>query len=133
MAQANGHPGPCSHHSWITRTMGPAEHDRRLRTLTGCVVGRWWPGHTDQVSAIIERESGGNPFAMNPDVPGACITYGSCGLAQHLIRYWAGRAASYLRRAWFKTWPVPWWNARGNLIVTVRMMHEQGGVCPAWC
>lgn len=124
---------PCLHHSWIPRTMGPVEHDARLDALIDCATARWWPGNAGTVAAIIDRESGGNPFATNPDVPGACVTYGSCGLGQHLIRYWPGRATAYLRAAWFRSWPARWWNARANVIVTVRMMAAQGGVCPAWC
>lgn len=89
---------PCSRRSWISRTMGPIEHDKRLAALIRCVVARWWPGHVQIVSDIIERESGGNNFAKNPDTAGACRVetenlYGSCGLLQNLARYWVARAA----------------------------------------
>jgi hypothetical protein len=115
--------------------MPTAEIEWRVVRLAACATARWWPGHTSDVLAVEWRESRYHPYATNPDDGTACWagTYGSCGLAQHLIRYWAGRAAAYLNPAWFKVWPVPWWNARANTIVTVRMMAAQGGVCPAWC
>lgn len=133
---ASAHPAPCLERSWIPLGgMPTAEADWRVVRLADCAVRRWWPGHTRLVLTIVDRESGYFPYATNPDDGVACWagTYGSCGLGQHLIRYWPGRASAYLRRDWFKVWPVPWWNARANMIVTVRMMAAQGSVCPAWC
>jgi hypothetical protein len=117
---------PCIERSWIPRHMPTAEKEWRVVRLAECATAHWWPGHARTMLDIAWRESHYNPFAENP--------YSSAsGLYQHLLTYWPGRAAAFLNPHWFKTWPVPWWNARAQTIVTVLMMRNQGGACPAWC
>ena len=125
MAHA-GPKGPCLERSWIPRDMPTAEKEWRVVRLASCASAHWWPGHTRTLLDVAWRESHYNPYAANP--------YSSArGLYQHLATYWPGRAATFLQRDWFKVWPVPWWNARAQTIVTVMMMRNQGGACPAWC
>lgn len=129
------HRPPCIRRSWIPQTgMPTAEKQWRVVRLVDCATRKWWPGHARDVLDVLWRESRYDPFATNPRDGVACWaeTYGSCGLGQHLIRYWPGRLF-YLEPEWFRTWPAKWWNARANVIVTVRMMAAQGGACPAWC
>lgn len=118
---------PCHRHTWVPRSMRyTAEARSRVLRLASCASFHFWPHHADLLVAIASRESGLDPFAANP-------TSSARGLYQHILSYWAGRAAAYLRRSWFKVWPVPWWNARAQTIVTVRMMRATGGACPNWC
>jgi hypothetical protein len=62
---------------------------------------------------IAWRESRYRPTAYNE--------YGrAAGIYQHLLRYWPGRAADY----GFKDWSP--FNARANILVTMRMVREYG-------
>jgi hypothetical protein len=117
---------PCHRRAWVSRTMGEIEREARVSHLISCAAARWWRGGAGTALAIASRESGLVPWAVSPSG-----TY--VGLFQHSIHYWPGRRDAYLRRSWFRTWPVPWWNARAAVIVSVRMMAAQGGACPAWC
>ena len=53
--------------------------------------------------------------------PGAYNAYsGALGVYQHLSRYWPGRATAYGFRGWSG------FNARANIIVTMRMVRSTG-------
>lgn len=137
--------GPCDGYllgenltpAFWTAHPGIARH--RLGELAECVFERFAHGYA--VPAwIIERESGWNPWAANPADGSSCRpwtggNYGSCGLAQHLSRYWEGRLLTYGRAEWFpRRWPhVSPFDPRANLIAMARMYAAQGGACPAWC
>ena len=62
--------------------------------------------------AIADRESHFEPHAYNPS--------GCAGIYQHQLRYWPGRAAAYGFRGWSA------FNARANIMVTMRMVHLSG-------
>ena len=135
--------GPCSDWRFGEYLTSPAKfyaHPersyRKMRRLAACLWDRFdVPGDP---TSVIDRESGWNPWATNPADGSSCRpftggNYGSCGLGQHLSRYWEGRMRAFLPRAWFRRWPVGPLDPRANLIVTARMWKAQGGACPAWC
>jgi len=85
----------------------------QIRQLIVCAANRWpVPGGAAAALAIADRESNFQPGAYNPA--------GSAGIYQHLLRYWPGRAASY----GFAGWSA--FNARANIIVTMRMVNQGG-------
>jgi hypothetical protein len=119
----------------------PARALRQLHRLATCVFEWKAPGFAVPTD-IISRESGWWPFAKNPDTATACVVwdvsyvpFGSCGLAQHLARYWPGRILAFLEPEQFAAWPkISPLDPRANLIVTAAMWRRnQGGACPAWC
>ena len=59
------------------------------------------------------RESRYRPSAYN-------AAGGAAGIYQHLVKYWPGRAATY----GFKGWSA--FNARANIMVTMRMVRQYG-------
>jgi hypothetical protein len=131
--------GPCTGYG-VNRQMDHDVIHHRMHALIRCAFG--WVGIDDAHAAqqIVDRESGHWPWATNPAERGAChpwsgSSYGSCGLGQHLSRYWAGRVQTFLKASWFpKSWPrVSPLHARANALVTARMWKAQGGACPAWC
>jgi hypothetical protein len=61
---------------------------------------------------VANRESKFHPNAYNPS--------GCAGIYQHMLRYWPGRAAAYGFRGWSA------FNARANIIVTMRMVNRSG-------
>lgn len=133
--------GPCV--GPLYTVAGVTDPDRRVtivkRTIR-CVYDRLGATYLlDEAMQVFDRESGFNPRAKNPWVDSACHpygsnAYGSCGLGQHLARYWPGRVRSYLPSRFFPTWPKVWiLGLRANVWVSARMMLAQGGVCPAWC
>jgi hypothetical protein len=67
----------------------------------------------DKAISIARRESMFDPHAYNAS---QCAE----GIYQHLCRYWPGRAYDY----GFKGWSA--FNARANVIVTMRMVHRHG-------
>ena len=62
--------------------------------------------------AVADRESQFRPNAYNPS--------GCAGIYQHMLKYWPGRAAAY----GFPGWSA--FNARANIIVTMRMVVQDG-------
>lgn len=85
----------------------------QVRQLIVCAADRWpVPGGAAMALSIAERESNLQPSAYNPS--------GSAGIYQHLLRYWPGRAATY----GFPGWSA--FNARANIIVTIRMVNRGG-------
>jgi len=135
--------GPCSTWMYGEALTTPAKFNadlershRMMRRLAACLFARFDAGPVPEY--VIERESGWNPWATNPNDGHSCRpftggNYGSCGLAQHLSRYWEGRMRAYLRPGWYRRWPVGPLDPRANLIAMAKMVRAQGGVCPAWC
>ena len=85
-----------------------------VKKLIRCAEARWSvPGGASKALAIANRESNFRPRAYN------CYS-GAAGIFQHLRRYWPGRARTYGFRGWSA------FNARANIMVTMRMVHRGG-------
>lgn len=85
----------------------------QVKKLIRCAAEHWnVPGGADLALHIADRESHYHPNAYNPS--------GCAGIYQHMLRFWPGRAASF----GFQGWSA--YNARANIIVTMRMVHEDG-------
>ena len=136
-AQATGE-GPCSERRFnVTRTMSTDVRIAHVKALIRCAFT--WAGIPEEIDTayyVASRESGMQPWATNPVASTVCRPYsanpyGSCGLFQHLARYWPGRVSAYLHERWFPhTWPhVPVLQARANVMVTA-IMVKQGGWSP---
>jgi hypothetical protein len=90
-----------------------------MQRLIVCVFAVWAPGESAYALAIADRESNFYAWAWN--------TSSDCrGLFQHMGRYWASRAETYLFRGWFGKWPVSAFDPRANAIVTARMVAAGG-------
>jgi hypothetical protein len=84
-----------------------------VKQLIRCAAEHWnVPGGADLALHIADRESHYYPNAYNPS--------GCAGIYQHMLRYWPGRATSFGFRGWSA------YNARANIIVTMRMAHDGG-------
>jgi hypothetical protein len=89
----------------------------QIKQLIRCAADHWnVPGGASTALAIADRESQYHPNAFNPS--------GCAGIYQHMLKYWPGRAAEY----GFAGWSA--YNARANIIVTMRMV--QGGGWGPW-
>jgi hypothetical protein len=114
--------------------MGPLVREAHVKALIRCVFSRVGVGwQITTAYAIVKRESGYQPWAKNPWTYSAChpwssSVYGSCGLAQHLARYWPGRVQAYLPRRYFPfTWPhVPILQPRANVWAMAVMVRTGG-------
>lgn len=85
-----------------------------VRSLIRCAAGRWHvPGGATMALYVADRESEFRPKAYNG-------YSGASGIFQHLSRYWPGRADTF----GFGGWSA--FNARANIMVTMRMVHRQG-------
>lgn len=85
----------------------------QIKQLIRCAAHYWHvPGGADAALAIADRESKFQPGAYNPS--------GCAGIYQHMLRYWPGRASAY----GFSGWSA--FNARANIIVTMRMVRQGG-------
>lgn len=89
-----------------------------VRQLIRCAEERWpVPGGASMALYVAERESDFRPDAYN--------SYsGASGIFQHLERYWSGRADAF----GFGGWSA--FNARANIMVTMRMVHGLGSWSP---
>ncbi|HJR96372.1 MAG TPA: hypothetical protein VJ979_00525 [Actinomycetota bacterium] len=89
-----------------------------VRQLVRCAANRWnVPGGARMALYIADRESNFEPRAYN--------SYsGASGVFQHLSRYWGGRADAF----GFDGWSA--FNARANIMVTMRMVHRIGSWSP---
>jgi hypothetical protein len=85
-----------------------------VKQLIRCAANHYHvPGGASKALYIAHRESRYRPRAYN--------SYsGALGIYQHLRRYWPGRAFTY----GFKGWSG--FNARANIIVTMRMVRRAG-------
>jgi hypothetical protein len=85
----------------------------QIKQLIRCAADHWnVPGGPSTALAIADRESQFRPNAYNPS--------GCAGIYQHMLAYWPGRAAAY----GFSGWSA--FNARANIIVTMRMVQQDG-------
>jgi transglycosylase-like protein with SLT domain len=85
----------------------------QVKQLIRCAATYWRvPGGAGTALAIADRESQFRPRAYNPS--------GCAGIYQHMLRYWPGRASVY----GFPGWSA--YNARANIIVTMRMVKRAG-------
>ncbi len=84
----------------------------QVKRLIRCAA-RHYGVNPDRAVTIAHRESEFHPHAYNA---WSCAK----GIYQHLCRYWAGRAYDY----GFKGWPA--FNARANIIVTMKMVRRYG-------
>jgi hypothetical protein len=131
-AQATGR-GPCSETRYeVDRQQSIEIRHRRVRSLIRCVFDYLdIPGEIPTALYVVERESGFTPWATNPVGPGVCrpwssTPFGSCGLAQHLARYWPGRAAAFLPDAFFPAERPSVLQARANVWAMGRMIKRGG-------
>ncbi len=86
---------------------------KQVKRLVTCAANHWSvPGGPAKARAIAFRESRFDPQAYNSS--------GAMGIYQHMRTYWPNRAYSY----GFKGWSA--FNARANIIVTMRMVHRGG-------
>ncbi len=83
-----------------------------VKRLIRCAA-RHYGVNVDTALSIARRESRFRPYAYNAY---AC----AAGIYQHLCRYWPGRAYDY----GFKGRSA--YNARANIMVTMRMVRHQG-------
>jgi hypothetical protein len=89
-----------------------------VKRLIRCAAHRWdVPGGANKALSIAGRESHFKPGAYN-------AYSGASGIYQHLRRYWPGRARAYGFRGWSA------FNARANIIVSIRMVHSLGSWSP---
>ncbi|MGZ5307138.1 MAG: transglycosylase SLT domain-containing protein [Actinomycetota bacterium] len=85
----------------------------QIKQLIRCAADHWnVPGGESTALAIADRESQFHPNAYNSS--------GCAGIDQHMLRYWPGRATAY----GFSGWSA--FNARANIIVTMRMVEQDG-------
>jgi hypothetical protein len=89
-----------------------------VRQLIRCAEERWpVPGGASTALYVADRESHFEHDAYN--------SYsGASGIFQHLRRYWPGRAQAFGFRGWSA------FNARANIMVTMRMVHHLGSWSP---
>jgi hypothetical protein len=119
-ANAHHKSGPCAIH-WQRPYY--EHHDiRPVKRLIRCAV-RHWPviGGVRKALDVARCESG-----YRPDADGGS----SEGVYQHVNTYWPGRAERFLRDRWHIGHSI--WNARAQVIVTVRMVRS-GGWSPWSC
>ena len=92
--------------------------DWHVKQLIRCAEDRWSvPGGASTALYVAGRESHFEPKAYN--------SYsGASGIFQHLRRYWPGRADAF----GFDGWSA--FNARANIMVTMRMVHRLGSWSP---
>lgn len=125
--------GPCIGYG-VNKQTPTLVRTTRMKALVRCAFT--WAGIGGEIPmalAIVDRESGFIPWAANPWTAAACrpwsgSVFGSCGLAQHLARYWPTRVRSHLKAWWFpKTFPeVSPYNERANALVTALMVRSGG-------
>lgn len=86
----------------------------QVKKLIRCAENRWSvPGGAPTALYVANRESNFKPKAYNG-------SSGASGIFQHLRRYWPGRADTFGFRGWSA------FNARANIMVTMRMVHRMG-------
>jgi hypothetical protein len=88
------------------------EGPRQVRRLIRCAA-RHYGVNVERALDVARRESNFRPRAYNPS---SCAK----GVFQHLCRYWPGRAYEY------GFWKVGAFNARANIIVTMKMVRRGG-------
>lgn len=117
--------GPCStwmHGENLTPqkwNQDPARAHRQMTRLVVCVFDRYAPGNSSTALYVMNRESGGYPWALNS-------SSGCAGLFQHIT--WTGRAQAYLHRWQFgeHAWLPTAFDPRANAIVAAHMVAGGG-------
>jgi len=101
--------------TYVARSVCPIDWRRgtyHVKRLIRCAAHYYTVG-ADKALAIARRESNFRPRAYNA---WSCAK----GIYQHLCRYWPGRADRY----GFDGWSA--YNARANIIVSMRMVRRYG-------
>jgi hypothetical protein len=113
-----------------TTSQAMIQHDeRRVVTTRICPID--WRQSTWHVKQLIRCAASHHGVSTSTALyvawresryrPSAYNAYGgAAGIYQHLVKYWPGRAADY----GFKNWSP--FNARANIMVTMRMVREYG-------
>lgn len=128
VAATTVNPGPCSDPDFeVQPSMGGEKVRRRMVALIRCATDKWSvPGGLAKALDVAYCESGANlwPWAGY---------MGSLGVFQQNGKYWQGRVNTYLKPSWF---PGQWkrihnvpegaYNARANVLVSIRMAHAGG-------
>lgn len=97
------------HHRWTRR---------EVKATIRCAVAHWSvPGGYPKARYIAWRESRFHWHSVNRES-------GACGIYQHLPRYWKSREDAYDGR--LAPLGESCFNARTNVIVTIRMVHAGG-------
>lgn len=117
------HKRPCGIH-WRLRPI--AEHQDEIRAavrrLIRCAAGRWSiPGGAEKALDVARCESGFWPWAVGGGV--------NLGVFQHRDIYWRSRALIHLEPYWrwgIRRASVSAFNARANVLVSIRMAHAGG-------
>jgi hypothetical protein len=117
--------GPCStwqYGEYLTPASwnaNPAKAHRQITRLVTCVFDKYAPGNTATALYVMNRESGGYPWALNS-------SSGCAGLFQHIT--WTGRASSYLHRWQFgpNAWLPTAFDPRANALVAAAMVRDGG-------
>ncbi len=113
-----------NHHKESCRFRGPNEKwsGAEVRDTIRCAARQWnVDGHT--ALRVADCESGFSPYAYNSG--------GYAGVFQHSTRYWPSRQNTFDRH---NRWNIneSVFNARSNIIVSIRMVHR-GGWSPWAC
>jgi soluble lytic murein transglycosylase-like protein len=101
--------------TYASRSVCPIHWRRgtyQVKRLVRCAA-HYYSVRADKALAVARRESRFRPRAYNA---WSCAK----GIYQHLCRYWRGRADRYGFRGWSA------YNARANIIVTMRMVRRYG-------
>lgn len=97
----------------------PGYQPADVRRLIHCAADRW-PVDISTAMYVADRESNFQPHAYNPS--------GASGVYQHMAHLWPARIASFLRNTGrrFDVRHTSPFNARANVLVTIRMVHQGG-------
>ncbi len=94
----------------------PAFSYLEVKRTIWCAVDHWAvPGGASKAVAVAECESGLYPLASNGSY---------AGVFQQALAYWPIRFLNLRPRGWKLSSSV--WNARSNVVISIRMAHEGG-------
>lgn len=113
--------GPCIAYKPIKPAVGGPVVRRRVRHLVACSVRTWpVPGGFPMAWCISGREAGPYRWPWSDSAS-------SKGVFQQNAAYWDARARMWWERRWLPgAWPPNVFNARQNVIVSIRMAHAGG-------
>jgi len=122
--EATAATNPCTgRRFYVHKRLSDDEIRTRVKNLIRCATNLWpVAGGYPKAVSVFTCESGLWPWAYGN---------GNAGVAQQRLRYWVGRADTYLRSWWFpKHWSYVrtegWFQARANVLLSVRMAHAVG-------
>jgi len=115
--------GPCS--TWLygenqtpaTFAAHRAKADRQMERLVKCIFDKYAPGNTGTALYVMDRESGGYPWALNS-------SSGCAGLFQHIT--WSGRVTMLPRWAFAPHYHPSAFDPRANAWVAALMVRSSG-------